>query len=44
MGMTRLLVALYPRNWRAAYGEEFAAFLEDTRLTPRAVFDVVVSA
>jgi hypothetical protein len=44
MGMIRLLVALYPRRWRATYGEEFAAFLEDTRLTPRAVFDVVVSA
>jgi len=44
MGITRLLVALYPRKWRAAFGEEFAALLEDTRLTPRAVFDVVVSA
>jgi hypothetical protein len=42
--MIRLLVALYPRKWRATYGEEFAAFLADTRLTPRAVFDVVVSA
>jgi len=44
MGMIRLLVALYPRKWRATFGEEFAALLEDTRLTPRAVFDVVVSA
>lgn len=44
MGMIRLLVALYPRRWRTTYGEEFAAFLEDTRLTPRAVFDVVVGA
>lgn len=44
MGMTRLLVALYPRKWRASFGEEFAALLEDTRLTPGAVFDVVVSA
>lgn len=44
MGIIRLLVALYPRRWRATYGEEFAAFLEGTRLTPRAVFDVVVSA
>ncbi|HYA49810.1 MAG TPA: hypothetical protein VEG33_01430 [Streptosporangiaceae bacterium] len=42
--MIRLLVALYPRKWRATFGEEFAALLEDTRLTPRAVFDVVVSA
>jgi len=44
MGMTRLLVALHPRKWRATFGEEFAALLEDTRLTPRAVVDVVVSA
>ena len=44
MGMTRLLVALYPRKWRATFGEEFAALLEDSRLTPRAVFDVVVNA
>ncbi len=42
--MTRLLVALYPRKWRATFGEEFTALLEDTRLTPRAVADVVVSA
>jgi hypothetical protein len=44
MGMTRLLVALYPGTWRAVFGEEFAALLEDTRLTPRVVFDVVVTA
>lgn len=44
MGMIRLLVALYPRKWRASFGEEFAALLEDTRLTPGAVFDVVASA
>jgi hypothetical protein len=44
MGMTRLLVALYPPKWRATFGEEFAALLEDTRLTPRVIADVVVSA
>jgi len=44
MGMIRLLVALYPRKWRATFGEEFAALLEDTRLTPRAVLDVVAGA
>jgi len=44
MGMIRLLVALYPRKWRGTFGDEFAALLEDTRLTPRAVLDVVVSA
>jgi len=42
--MIRLLVALYPRKWRASFGEEFAALLEDMRLTPRAVLDVVVHA
>lgn len=44
MGMTGLLVALYPRKWREEFGEEFAALLEDTRLTPHAVADVVVQA
>ena len=44
MGMIGLLVALYPRTWREEFGEEFAALLEDTRLTPGAVFDVVVQA
>ena len=42
--MIRLLVALYPRKWRATFGEEFTALLEDTRLTPRAVADVVITA
>ena len=40
MGMISLLVALYPKKWR----EEFAALLEDSRLTPGTVFDVVVQA
>ena len=44
MGMIRLLVTLYPRKWRATFGDEFAALLEDTRLTPRAVLDVAVQA
>ena len=44
MGMIRLLVALYPRKWRATFGEEFTALLEDTRLTPRAILNVAVSA
>jgi hypothetical protein len=42
--MIRLLVALYPRKWRDSFGEDFAALLEDTRLTPRAVFDVMAHA
>ena len=44
MGMIGLLVALYPRKWREKFGQEFAALLEDTRLTPGTVFDVVVQA
>jgi hypothetical protein len=44
MGVIRLLVALYPRKWRATFGEEFMALLEDTRLTPRAVLDVAFGA
>jgi hypothetical protein len=34
MGMIGLLVALYPRRWREEFGGEFAALLEQTRLTP----------
>jgi hypothetical protein len=44
MGMIRLLVTLHPRKWRASFGDEFAALLEDSRLTPGAVFDVVMNA
>jgi len=44
MGMISLLVALYPRKWREEFGEEFAALLEDSRLTHGTVFDVVVQA
>lgn len=44
MGLIRALVALYPGKWRAEFGDEFAALLEDTRLTPRAVLDVTVQA
>lgn len=42
--MIRFLVALYPKAWRRVYGEEFAALLEQTRLTPRAVLDVLAQA
>jgi len=44
MGMIRALVALYPGRWRAEFGDEFTALLEDTRLTPGAVADVAVQA
>ena len=42
--MIRLLLALSPKAWRRTYGEEFAALLEQTRLTPRAVLDVLAQA
>jgi hypothetical protein len=37
----RFLLALYPKAWRRTYGEEYAALLEQTRLTPRVVLDVL---
>jgi hypothetical protein len=39
--VTRFLLALYPKSWRRSYGAEFAALLEQTRLTPRVVLDVL---
>jgi len=44
MVLIRALVALHPREWRARYGEEFAALLDDVRLTPAAVSDVLANA
>lgn len=35
------LVALYPRKWRARYGEEFRALLEAEPLRAGAVLDIV---
>lgn len=42
--MIRFLLALYPREWRRSYGEEFAALLEETPLSPRVVLDVALQA
>jgi hypothetical protein len=42
--MTRLLVALYPREWRETFGDELAALLEETRLTPAVIIDVAIHA
>ena len=42
--MIRLLLALYPKAWRRTYGDEFAALLEQTRPTPRVIFDVLAQA
>ena len=44
MDLIRMLVALHPKDWRERYGEEFAALLQDTRLTPRAMADVVAAS
>jgi hypothetical protein len=35
---------LYPSDWRARYGDEFAALLEDYPLTPFALFDIFLGA
>ncbi|WP_322748833.1 MULTISPECIES: hypothetical protein [unclassified Frankia] len=39
--MRRFLLAMYPRQWRARYGDEFAALLQDTPLTLATVIDVL---
>jgi hypothetical protein len=44
MGVIRFLVLLYPKKWRRSFGEEFAALLEDTRLTPGVIFDAMIQA
>src|SRR3954454_2470614 len=38
--MTRWLLRLYPGAWRARYGEELAALVDDTGLTPRVAIDL----
>lgn len=38
------LLRLYPRAWRARYGSEMAAMLENTRFTPAVVLDLVAGA
>jgi hypothetical protein len=40
----RLLIRLYPANWRARYGEEFEALLEDTSPGWTAIFDLLKGA
>jgi hypothetical protein len=35
------LLRLFPRNWRARYGAEFAALLETSFLTPRNILGIV---
>lgn len=42
--LARWLARLYPRQWRARYGAEFDALLEDMNLTWRDVFGVALAA
>lgn len=42
--MTSLLIRLYPARWRARYGEEFAAILEERPLGPFDVADIALGA
>jgi hypothetical protein len=42
--MKSILLRLYPRSWRARYGEEFLDLLEQRPISPSDVLDVVVSA
>jgi hypothetical protein len=43
-GLARLLVRLYPREWRERFGEEFEALLLDGRGGLRMAADVICSA
>jgi len=40
----RWLVALYPARWRARYGDEFQALLDEEPVTPSLVIDVIRGA
>jgi hypothetical protein len=42
--MSSLLVRLYPASWRARYGEEFEAILEERPLGPFDVADILLGA
>jgi len=42
--MMKKLVSLYPRAWRARYGEEFLALLDEQPATPRVVVDLLRGA
>ena len=42
--MTSLLIKLYPARWRARYGDEFEAILEERPLGPFDVADILLGA
>jgi hypothetical protein len=43
-GVARCLIRLYPARWRARYGEEFEALIDDTSSGWAAVFDLLKGA
>jgi hypothetical protein len=43
-GLTRFAIRLYPLSWRARYGEEFQALVEDSAPSLSAVFDLMKGA
>lgn len=42
--LAKFLIRLYPTNWRARYGEEFEALLEDSSSDWRVTFDLLKGA
>ncbi len=42
--MAHWLIGLYPARWRARYGEEFAALIEDSSPGPAGIFDLFKGA
>jgi hypothetical protein len=42
--MIRRPLLLYPRDWRARYGDELATLLDDPRFMPPALFGLVFAA
>lgn len=42
--LARWLLRLYPAGWRARYGDEFALVLDDSRMIPLNVLDVLLGA
>ncbi|HWC28533.1 MAG TPA: hypothetical protein VG845_00490 [Dehalococcoidia bacterium] len=40
----KYLIRLYPRAWRARYGDEFAALVEDQPLRPGLLLDILAGA
>lgn len=42
--MRAFLLRLFPSGWRRRYEEEFLALLEECRLTPMVIWDVIIAA